>query len=77
MKTQKVASKAELILTKWLRYLNVCKMEIKNFRKIELVIGIEIHAAKTKSKAYCGDLNEYGHIPTLFLFLVIQNITKI
>ncbi len=28
------------------------------------VIGIEIHAQlKTKSKAYCADKNEYGHLP--------------
>ncbi len=33
-------------------------------KKYEPVIGIEIHAQlKTKSKAYCGDLNEYGHVP--------------
>ena len=40
-------------------------MEIhKALEKYEPVIGIEIHAQlKTKSKAYCGDLNEYGHIP--------------
>jgi len=40
-------------------------MEIhKVLEKYEPVIGIEIHAQlKTKSKAYCGDLNEYGHIP--------------
>ena len=32
--------------------------------KYEPVIGIEIHAQlKTKSKAYCGDKNEYGHTP--------------
>ena len=32
--------------------------------KYEPVIGIEIHAQlKTKSKAYCGDQNEYGHSP--------------
>jgi len=36
----------------------------KVLEKYEPVIGIEIHAQlKTKSKAYCGDLNEYGHIP--------------
>jgi aspartyl-tRNA(Asn)/glutamyl-tRNA(Gln) amidotransferase subunit B len=30
----------------------------------EPVIGIEIHAQlKTKSKAYCRDKNEYGHLP--------------
>jgi len=34
------------------------------FLKYEPVIGIEIHAQlKTKSKAYCGDKNEYGHSP--------------
>ena len=40
-------------------------MEInKALEKYEPIIGIEIHAQlKTKSKAYCGDLNEYGHIP--------------
>ena len=33
-------------------------------KKYEPVIGIEIHAQlKTKSKAYCGDKNEYGHTP--------------
>jgi len=32
--------------------------------KYEPVIGIEIHAQlKTKSKAYCGDKNEFGAIP--------------
>ena len=36
----------------------------KVLEKYEPVIGIEIHAQlKTKSKAYCGDLNEYGHVP--------------
>ena len=40
-------------------------MEIQEaLEKYEPVIGIEIHAQlRTKSKAYCGDLNEYGHIP--------------
>ena len=32
--------------------------------KYEPVVGIEIHAQlKTESKAYCGDKNEYGHVP--------------
>lgn len=33
-------------------------------KKYEPVIGIEIHAQlKTKSKAFCSDINEYGGIP--------------
>ena len=33
-------------------------------KKYEPVIGIEIHAQlKTKSKAFCSDINEYGGTP--------------
>ncbi len=36
----------------------------KVLEKYEPVVGIEIHAQlKTESKAYCGDKNEYGHVP--------------
>ena len=40
-------------------------MNLENvLSKYEPVIGIEIHAQlKTKSKAYCGDKNEFGAIP--------------
>ena len=36
--------------------------------KYEPVVGIEIHAQlKTKSKAYCGDKNEFGSTPNTLI----------